>query len=68
MKRQIRKKILYHSLISKSKYEQAVQGLFTTGTSEVCLLMGWPKKEKVSSKRGLKSIHHHSSRSGNSTV
>jgi hypothetical protein len=25
--------ILYHSIISKSKYEQAVQGLFTTGTS-----------------------------------
>jgi hypothetical protein len=68
MKRQIRRELLSHSLISKSKYEQAVQGLFTTGTSEDCLLTGWPKKEKVSSKRGLKSIHHHSSRSGKSAV
>lgn len=33
MKRQILGEILYHSIISKSKYEQAVQGLFTIGTS-----------------------------------
>jgi len=70
--------ILYHSIISKSKYEQAVQGLFTTGTSKnrrsfsvgglPSLKLRQIKTEKVSSKRGLKSIHHHSSRSGKSTV
>jgi hypothetical protein len=46
MKRQILREILSHSLISKSKYEQAVQGLFTTGTSEACSLKGSDKKRK----------------------